>query len=293
MKYIFCLVLISFFLLAAAILLAEDMLNVSLLNRDGAPAGSLEFPGREDVTTENPWIISSQHLYVVYSCIESVWGIRIVTDNEADIGRVYPKPLNEGPDNTWEWDIHPEWDGRYMYSTRRGWLTGDDSVSFQGLIDPETKDNPLLRADLAWQVYPANPPSEPIPMERSPDGWNVGGDWDDDWVYIIDKGNRWNGRLSVGDIFDVETWNPKYEIVLTGNEENSYLTQHPPMPDNDGDGERDSRWVPDPEDDEVYEIIIYIGACFGVPSDEEEGEFDGILPAGNYTSKIYLELLHE
>lgn len=66
MKYIFCLVLISFFLLAAAILLAEDILNVSLLNWDGTPAGSLEFPGREDVTTENPWIVSSQHLYVVY-----------------------------------------------------------------------------------------------------------------------------------------------------------------------------------------------------------------------------------
>jgi len=288
------------------------VLNVSLKNWDGTPASNLTFPGAGNVTTDNPWIRSPQYLRVIYSSTETTWGIRIVTDNEGNIGQVYPKPLNKGPDNQWEWDNnHPDWGGKYKYENGQ-WQTGDDSISFSGLLDSATKNNPNYRPALAWQVF-AQPVVEPDSIYKIPftNVWNVGGDWNDDWVYLVDKSNKWNGEDVIGGVFypPPPVYSLKTEIVANGSGQLGWLAQHPvvggspdhPDPkygdgwDTNGDGKINEQDDNDVNDDGKVEcdMAIYIAACFGVPSDTQEGVFTATMPAGNYSSVIYLELIHE
>lgn len=249
-----------------------EILSVEVLNWDGTPSpGGLQFTGVDDATAEAPWVHSPQYIRLIYDSDEALWGIRIVTDNDTDIGEVYPDPQNQGTDGEWEWTLHPDWGGRYRYEAGE-WQTGDDSVSIGGLIDPSTKENPNYRADLAWQVY-NDPVAEPDPIYQNWAGvWNVGGNWNDDWAYVVDKSNMWYGTPSVGGIFYPGTWNAKYEMVATGNPLIGYLAQHPVV--------SGSRSSPDPKIGDG-DIAIYIAANFGG------------LPAGNYRTRLYLELVHE
>lgn len=255
-----------------------EALNVSILNWDGIPAGGIQFPNPQGATIDEPWILSPQYLRVTYSSDETVWGLRIITNNEINIGQVYPKPLNKGPDNQWEWKKL----GLTSYQYVGGqWQTGDDCVSFNGLIDPATKGNPNYRVDLAWQVF-RDPVPEPDPIYKDWQGvWNVGGNWNDDWAYVVDKSNRWNGQPVLGGVFYPGTWNQKYEMIVTGNPVVNYLAQHPVV--------SGSKENPDPKLGDC-DIAVYLGACFVIM---ENGVFTSVLPAGNYGTVIYLELIHE
>lgn len=255
----------------------QEVLNVSILNWDGTPAGSLQFPA-QNATINEPWVHSPQYLRVTYSSDENIWGIRIVTNNNVDIGQVYPKPIGPGPDNQWEWEKLGLSGYQYVGGV---WQTGDDSVSFGGLIHPGTKANPNYRADLAWQVY-KDPVPSPDPIYKNWQGvWNVGGNWNDDWAYITDKSDKWNGQLVIGGVYYPGTWDAKYEMVVTGNPVVNYLAQHPVV--------SGSKENPDPKLGDC-DIAIYLAACFGI---SQNGTFIGILPAGNYQTRIYLELIHE
>lgn len=276
----------------------QEVLTVSVLNWDGTPALSIQFPGAQSVPVENPWIRSPQYLRVIYFSDEAIWGIRIITDNETNIGQVYPKPLNIGPDrdpdtpgvqNEWEWE-RLGLEG-YQYISGE-WQTGDDSVSFGGLIDPNSKDNPNFRADIAWQVF-ADPVPEPDSIYKHPlYGWNVGtnpvyrnGKWiyPREWAYVVDSNNKWDGQPVLGEVFypspPYSPWSPKYEMVVTGNPFLSYLTQYPPM----------QLTNPDPRPGDC-DIAVYLAACFG---NMENDIFVATLPAGNYGTKLYLQLIHE
>lgn len=279
--------------------LPED-LDVNVLNWDGTPASnSLEFINiQEEATIENPWVWSRQYISVEYSSDEAVWGIRIVTDNNNDVdmgGPVYPKPLNIGTDrdpvtpgvqNEWEWERLGL--TRYQYAGGE-WQTGDDSVSFGGLINPTTKNNPDARADLAWEVF-ADPVPAPNPVYKDWRGnWNVSGEWNADWAYVVDRSNKWNGARSVplpdaNGVFyypDIEA--VRYELAAWGSPV-PFLAQHPVV--------SGSREWPDPKylEEGDRNFAIYIAACFGI---SRSGNFVRLLPAGNYRTRIYLELIHD
>lgn len=272
MKGILTILLIFIVFYAVPVFAGPDpeILSVEILNWNGTPApGGVQFPDADSATIDEPWVHSPQYIRVIYDSDEAMWGIRIVTDNNTDIGQVYPKPQNKGPDNQWHWVVL----GVAGYPYAGGvWQTGDDSVSFGGLIDPGTKDDPSHRADIAWQVY-TNPVVEPDPIYKNWAGvWNVSGNWNADWAYVVDKSNRWNGVLSVGGIFHPGTWNAKYEMVVTGNPLISYLALHPVV--------SGSMANPDPKIGDGN-IALYIAANFGG------------LSAGNYGTTLYLELIHE
>lgn len=261
---------------------ASGTLSIQILNWDGTPAGGLQFPNPGNATTSDPWVRSTQYIRVQYSSTYAEWGIRVVTDNEIDIGQVYPKPLKdgEGPDKQWEWVKQNK--DKYQYVGGK-WQTGDDGVSFGGLIGPK-KDNPNYRAALAWQVF-KDPVSQPDSIYKDIfNKWNIGGNWNDDWAYIADKSDKWDGQPTITDIYDPGTWNPRYEMVVTGDLVVNFLTQHPVV--------SGSKSNPDPKPGDG-DIAVYMAACFGFGLDETTGNYTGILPKGTYQTKIYLELVYD
>ena len=276
------------FLIITAILcvscnvMAASSMSVQILNWDGTLATSgLQFSDVGKVTTNDPWVRSNQYLRIQYN-IDSkwnIWGIRIVTDNENNIKQVYPKPTAPGPDKKYE--------NSYKYVGGQ-WQIGDDSVSFGGFIDPKSKNNPNYRAALAWQVF-KDPVAAPDPIYKDFLGiWNVGGEWNDDWAYMADKSDKYwdvtksQSVNSVGGIFYSGTWNQKYEMIITGDQYVSFLTQHPVV--------AGSKTNPDPKPGDG-DIAVYIAACFGIMDDK--GDYTGILPKGTYGTTIYLELVYE
>lgn len=257
---------------------AASSVDVQVLNWDGTPAGGLQFPDAQNATIAEPWLHSPQYLRVIYNSDEMMWGVRIVTDNETNIGQVYPKPLNPGPPDEdgvsrWEWERLGLSGYQYIDGV---WQTGNDNVSFGGLINPATKDNPNLRASLAWQVFNEPDPEGPDEIFKNWEGvWNVGGNWNDGWAYVVDKSDKSNGELVVGGIYYPNSWSAKYEMVVVGDQSISYLATHPYIGDSRlGDGD----------------IAVYIAACFGVM---ENGDYTSILPRGDYGTVLYLELVYE
>jgi hypothetical protein len=273
-------IIVSFFINGQALLAGPqaEILSISALNWDGTPAlNGIQFTAG-DATIDAPWVHSPQYVRVIYSSDEAIWGVRLVTNNEGAFGQVYPKPINKGLDNQWEW----EKTGLTAYQYVNGiWQTGDDSVSFAGLIDNATKGNPSFRAKLAWQVY-ANPVPSPSPIFKNWQGvWNVGGNWNDDWAYVIDRSDKWNGQSSVDGVFEPNTWNAKYDMVAVGTPLTNNLTQHPVV--------SGSKANPDPKYGDG-DIAIYFAGCFGLMQDNA---YIGLLPAGSYTTALYVQLIHE
>lgn len=251
------------------------------------PADGLRFPGANSATTDNPWVHSPQFIRVIFSTDEDLWGIRIFTKNEENIRQVYPKPLREGPDGRWEWERLGLTSYQYVGGV---WQTGDDSVSFGGLTDPATKSNPNYRADLAWQVFKDPQPAPLAIYKHELWGWNVGSNpvWEDylgwiyprEWAYVVDKDNKWNGESVLGGIFypPPPEYSLKYEIISNGvSNLLHFLAQYPPM----------QLTNPDSREGDC-DIAIYIAACFGI---SENGVFIGTLPAGNYSTVLYIQLI--
>lgn len=266
-------IFIFFYIISANDAMAAGSLSAQILNWDGTPAsGGVQFSSSQ-ATVKNPWVRSPQYLRVIYSCDRETWGLRIVTDNEKDIGQVYPKPTDPGADKKYETS--------YTYVNGQ-WLTGDDSVSFGGLIDLKTKNNPNYRAPFAWQAFSA-PVSNPYLIYKDTSGkWNVGGEWNDDWAYMVDKSDIWDNVKAVGGVYFQNTY-PKFEIVVFGSSNLALMTQHPVV--------SGSKTNPDLKPDGDGDMAIYIATCFGIM--DENGDYVGILPKGTYQTTIYVELIYE
>lgn len=288
MKKIVCFTIISVVILFSIYAhAAQYVLTISLYNQDGTPASGVTFPGTDTlVLGGNLWITSPQYIKVTYSSPETYWSIRIISKNNEIANPLYPNPLSTGNDGTWEWTLHPEWGGKYKYENGN-WQIGDDMVSYGGLIDPATKNDPGMRALLAWQVfkyndpyYPDNvrhdPPLFPVPPSTALNDGTVGGGPVDSWAYLGD----------VADTGYVNDPTNDYFWVAYGSGGFSLLAQHPVV-------YRDSSNNPLPKPG-GGQIIIYLGARFGYKAETLYGMADvSVLPAGNYTARLYLELIHE
>lgn len=347
MKNFIIIILISCGILFSINVYALEQLKVSSYTwNDGTPdkpfdtpAVGIQFPGAlpgeppYNGVLNDPWVHSPQFIRVIYSSDAPIWGIRIYTDNNTDIGGVAPKVYGIGPgpdkvpgtnDDTWK--AGP--DG--IFGTKDDiWGSGPDgkpgtdddtlSVSYAGMINTSTKNNPNSRMKLAWQVW-QDPVLEPDPIYKIPftNKWNVGGNWNDDWAYVIDKSDRWEGKSVMGGVYypdpepdpdpnTQQTWDKKYEIVVAGDPFINYLADHPaigpkdhPDPkigngwDENGDGVINNLDDNDINNDGIneYDLAIYIATCFAVPSEQKEGEFDGVVPLGNYSAKIYIEIIN-
>lgn len=190
------------------------------------------------------WTVANEYLRVVYSSNYPLWVVRIVTDNRAVFAAMAPRPLAAGADGVFG--------------------TGDDVVSYGGLIDAVTQDNPDNRADLAWQVYVD--PTAPGVLDDAA----VGGDWNDNWAYVVDVSSTGVGLdIDVDD--NVDTL--EYFTVVQGGAASSGLAFHPAL-DADADGAVD----PKPGDGNV---AVYLGA-----------RFSG-LAAGDYGANLTVQLIHE
>lgn len=268
--------------LASGNIMAASSIDGKIYNLDDTPAGSLQFPGLNNlVPGGNLWVVSGQYIRVSYSSTEVQWAIRIVTKNSINIGGVYPKPLGPGPDGLWEWEKQ----GVNSYQYVNGvWQTGDDLVSYCGLINSTTKNDPNSRAPLAWQVFRYNdpyypdgklhiPPLIPVPPSTVLNDNTVGGGPIDDWAYMGDVSDT-------GYVLDPLN---DYYWVAYGSGGFSLLAQHPVVyKDADGDA------LPKPGGGD---IIVYIGARFGKKA--PDGVTDvGLLPIGQYGTRIYLEIIH-
>lgn len=280
MKRTIYILLFSAILLFAAICVnAEYVLDVAIYNGDDdTPAPRIEFPGIEGLRLgDNLWIASPQYVRVRYTSEAGRWSIRIITKNSTDIGGVYPRPLGPGPDLVWEWVRlgNPS----YLADALGNWQVGDDVVSYGGLINEGTKLDPNSRATLSWQVYRYDDPYYPVPaLNPSPpptalnDG-AVGGGPTDDWAYIADAGDT-------GYVLDPIN---NYFWVAYGSGGFSLLAQHPVV-------YRDAlgRARPKPGGGDC---LIYVGGRFGRRAPDGVTDI-GVLPAGDYNTTIYLELIH-
>jgi len=276
-------------LFAAVYVSAEYVLDVAIYNGDDdTPAPRVEFPGIEALRLgDNLWIASPQYIRVRYTSEAGRWSIRIVTKNSTDIGGVYPRPLATGrdvdgdgePDGDDQWEWERLGNPSYLMDGAGNWQVGDDVVSYGGLINEGTKLDPNSRATLAWQVYRYNDPYYPVPaLNPSPPPTaltdaTVGGGPTNDWAYIADAGDT-------GYVLDPIN---NYFWVAYGSRLFSLLAQHPVVYRDAG-----GRARPKPGGGDCF---IYVGARFGRRATDGVTDI-GVLPAGDYNTTIYLELIH-
>lgn len=284
MKRTFCVLIINALILFITVYVYADyVVDAVIYNGDDTPAPQLEFPGVDGLNLgDNLWITSPQYIRVTCTSEAVRWSVRIITKNNTDIGGVYPKPLATGPgpgggDGVWEWERlgNPS----YLADADGNWQVGDDVVSYGGLINEGTKLDPNSRATLAWQVYRYNDPYYPVPaLNPSPpptvlnDG-TVGGGPTDDWAYIADSGDT-------GYVLDPVN---NYFWVIYGSGGFSLLAQHPVV-------YRDANGNIKPKPG-GGDCIVYVGARFGRRASDGVTDL-GVLPAGDYNTRIYLELIH-
>lgn len=333
MKRTICVAIVNAILLFTTVYIAAYELNVDTYNGGDdtptpAPRSILQFPGIGGLTLDgNLWIASPQYIRVRYSSAETNWAIRVITDNNGDIGGVYPKPLEPGADGQWEWERlrNPG----YSMDRSGNWQIGDDVVTFSGLINSSTKQDPNQRAPLAWQVFryndpyyegsflderirptegndPSNPNDDPNDLPSPPptdlrDGERI--------TYTSPGGVRttinYVGGGSVDDwvyVADVSDTgyvaNPvhSYFWVAYGSGGFSFLAQHPVVywrdRDNNGvpDFNRDGRPIAQPKPG-GGDCIIYVGARFGRRHPDGTSDVN-VLSPGDYETMIYLELIH-
>ncbi len=313
MKYLICLTVLFSMILSAMSLSAGpnlETLSVAVRNWDGTAASALSF-NHTAATAAAPWVRSPQYLLVGYTTDETTWGLRIYTDTRKDVNSlVYPKPLAK-VDSQWHWETYPVNDPyrinkKYKYISGN-WDVGNDGVSFAGMIDTASMQNPNTRAMLAWQVWkdPLHP-AEPDAIFKHPfySWWNVGTNpyydgtfykqyiYKNDWAPMADKSDKWGGKNSIGEVF-YKTWDPGYgggqydtkpEIFCNGANNPAfiaYLSQYPP-----------GSMTNPPIRDADNTIAVYLAANF------YEMKTDGVtvqgkLPGGTYNTMIYIDLIHE
>lgn len=284
MRYIPVIISIVFSLFIT-LAFADGELDVRLYNHNDLPeegeqvnSVAFSFPTRivngqrvidEDAIRQNPWLVADQYIYVQYgSFLETGWALRIITDNNADIGDVEPKYWMSDPDG------EP--------------ATGDETIkaSYGGLINRNFTRDPNMRAPLVWQVFRYNDPykdrykeeyrvppgrlfPDPGPLnDNTTRGWFY-----DPWGYIADT-NDTTYRDDETDEYFFAAWGFSNTICLLAN--------HPVVRDG----------LPKPGGaGPMHELVIYIGANFALKNNN--GETIGLLPAGNYMSRMYLQFVSD
>ena len=270
----------------------QTTLDVELRKRsdDGqVPIHHMTFTGikEDDFGIDDPWVIADQYLVIKYECNLPSWGIRMVTGNKFNWNKMYPKPIAEGEDGQWEWE--KTGDDGYFYVDGQ-YQTGDDLVSYGGLIHKDKIEDPRLRAELAWQIYQDKQFPDILTDDLvDPTPGDPADDWKTDWAYLVDKGSSgYVDELMLGYFFgeDGEVLAKyNYNLAIFGNGGADYLAQHPVISEVDGNPE------PKPGDDEV---VVFVGGRFcSTDYSDPDNPVDFMLPAGKYGTTIYVELLHE
>lgn len=240
----------------------------------------------------DPWLVSPQYLRVQYSATyNSVnCGVRIVTDIASKLTLVgsetvanYMAPATSA-------------DGKSLYS----------GLIYQPDLDlGVTGEDPSRRVVLAWQVY-SNPPTGNRTKPKSTVVANVLTDytaptgtppksnfadadyaktvglWNSAWAYISDKSDQ--GFPS--GVWDYASSGVTYPIIVSGIRDTSYgnLSQHPVE-----SVDASTNPIARPADGD---IAVYLAARFA-NTNYGSTPFAYMLPAGTYTNKLYVEMLHE
>jgi hypothetical protein len=235
----------------------DALVAPSALNFSGAAAIGLP--------PANPWVVSDQYIRVQYSSNYGLWGVRIVTDNE---------------------DL--EGDANDTVDTIASAVAAP-SVAISGLLNlaeivkPLASQDPSVRAPWAWQVFAdtqplITSPSSSIGVTGALEDSNVGA-WNANWAYIADKNDTgYSGAILVDADADGQVDDPTYGMVVVGGGSGGgALAQHPAASPKNGDGD----------------IAVYISARFANTNFGGATPAPYLLPAGSYSTSLYVELIHE
>lgn len=262
-------------------------------NSTVAPS-TIAFSGAGTATELNPWVISDQYLNVNFAGNYGEWGIHLLTKNQDDIGGLAAKPLTKGPDAQWG-VAGVDDDGNEVVDddAEAGWPGTDDFVSYGGLIDEPTKDNPDNRALFAWRVQngflgngvtPAILDDDEDAVAEPNEVCASGAvNYQSDWKFIVDSANTGydvsyvrflddNGTpANPDDDFDVYNYAMSVFGFATGDAIMSLNTAGT-MPQ-----------AAHSDDDIVgyKDVAVYLGA-----------RFHGLMP-GTYGSQLYVQFINE
>lgn len=184
------------------------------------------------------------------------------------------------------------------------WNNGNEILSYSGLINTDPAiytTNPSMRAALGWQVYDVAPGSTPSnPTDAS---FSNPETWDSDWAYLADKSNH------VADADGVRAGTVLDEGIITGTTpsgDNIYnyaliayggigqgLAQHP-MNDTNGDRIPEAKSASDNDNDGKLDAAVYLAARFAnTDYSDPDNPQHFVLPGGTYSTRLYIELIHE
>lgn len=258
--------------------------------------GSLTFNGFNlpNFGVNNPWVVADQYVRIIYSCNYPSWGIRVVTDNEINIGGIEPK-WDKGKDGGWG-KVNFDDDGNGIIDDwpEHGTPGTDDNAYYGGLINMDKKNNSTIKADLAWQIYPNFLGNGVIP--NAPDKDDAGvkpvnpeDGWKTNWAYIVDRSNTGYTSQIITDYIEKEVNGEiqilavyNYNIAIFGGGAKNGLAQHPP------NGE------PPSEKSGDGDVAMYICSRFCskdyLADPNNPNGVDFVLPKGNYKTTIYIEI---
>lgn len=263
------------------------------------------------VSTSDPWRVIDGYIDIDLSVTgNTTWGLRMVTDNVADLtgidrdsatGTLYVDANSNGTYDTGE-EVSGTGGG---YSDGTSYFAGFDTTgtgtySYSGLINTAYMDDSSMRAAFAWQVdgYDtdgastiATLPSAPTADGAHSDSSSVG-DWNDPWVYMVDKSNSdygdngWNTATGGEVSQDTDSDGAlefNYSLIAYGSVSGGYLALKDtarPLSSTEGSS------ITDP-----WDIYVYLVGKF-MNTDWNSGT-DFVLPAGSYDTNLYLELFTE
>jgi len=180
--------------------------------------------------TAATWTVADQYVHVLPSSNYALWGVIVSSDNNNAASSYFgmaAKLLARGPSNLWG--------------------NADNSVSYGGLIDATTMNNPNNRATLAWAVYEDRETTLPTINDSSLYGKVASGGsmvpsasadpWNADWAAVVDVSNRTTGSASgvTGTAVSVEldpdndTNTVTYSTIIQGGGANAGMNYHPPV----------------------------------------------------------------
>lgn len=268
--------------------------------------GAISFtPGL--ATLASPWVKSDGYLKVNYTSTYNATycGVRIVSDiskhKDFPVGKTVVDCLV--PAKTA--------DGKNLYS---GLIYKPD------LDDGTTDEDPSKRAPWAWQVFNGPQAGITVPASSVAPDPNLGGSvvsdysgdiavdaqgktdgstdddvanypttvgpWNAAWAYIGDK----NDQGFQSSVWDPASNGPTYPMIVSGVSADSsgYLTPHPV--------EGTTKYTNPPAKAADGEIAVYLAAKFANTNwGKKVGDkpFAYVLSAGSYTTRLYVELIHE
>lgn len=246
----------------------------------------------------NPWAIAMDALRVQYSTNYGEWGVTLSTSNVTGFPGMFPLFTHPGDDGEWgDPIIHPDW-------------MVDNGRSYTGLINDAMKEDPSMRATLGWQAFnmvsgalPYNSPNDPVlaiiddTQGAGPDAiaHEISGKWNADWRYVADISNMTYNPASgnpnhldsydVSDVYnlaaDPDLYNYLYSIY-------GFATGASLLPS------KVSNTLPNDMTQATGDVAIYFAARYvGKYYDEDHPlGADFLLPAGRYSTVLWVRLLH-